>query len=173
LSVPLALDRDYDPETGRWTSKDPILFNGADTNLYGYVMQDPVNFIDPIGLWSFSASAYAGFGGGFSIGYTPGRGWFGGVRGGVGVGGGFSYDPQGKSPDGGGACSGPSGGAYAEAGFNVGPAGFGASTSSGYSSTHGPYYNPPALDYGATPSISFGAGVAGGLEYNFHSDRLY
>ncbi|KYG68555.1 hypothetical protein AZI87_04750 [Bdellovibrio bacteriovorus] len=41
--------RDYDPETGRWTSKDPILFRGGDTNLCGYVLQDPVNFIDPEG----------------------------------------------------------------------------------------------------------------------------
>ncbi|MGE5086952.1 MAG: RHS repeat domain-containing protein, partial [Bacillota bacterium] len=29
--------REYDAETGRWISKDPILFSGADTNLYGYV----------------------------------------------------------------------------------------------------------------------------------------
>lgn len=42
--------RDYDPETGRWTSKDPILFGGDDTNLYGYVMADPINGIDPEGL---------------------------------------------------------------------------------------------------------------------------
>ena len=42
--------RDYDPETGRWLSKDPILFGGGDTNLYGYVMNDPINFIDPSGL---------------------------------------------------------------------------------------------------------------------------
>ena len=41
--------RDYDPETGRWTSKDPILFNGGDTNLYGYVLNDPVNLVDPSG----------------------------------------------------------------------------------------------------------------------------
>ena len=42
--------RDYDVETGRWTAKDPILFAGGDTNLYGYVLNDPVNFIDPEGL---------------------------------------------------------------------------------------------------------------------------
>lgn len=42
--------RHYDPETGRWTSKDPILFDGGDTNLYGYVLNDPINFVDDQGL---------------------------------------------------------------------------------------------------------------------------
>ena len=42
--------RDYDPETGRWTAKDPILFEGGDANLYGYVESDPVNWVDPWGL---------------------------------------------------------------------------------------------------------------------------
>ncbi len=42
--------RDYDAETGRWTSKDPIGFAGGDTNLYGYTMADPVNSKDPTGL---------------------------------------------------------------------------------------------------------------------------
>ncbi len=42
--------RDYDARIGRWTSKDPIRFDGGDTNLYGYVVSDPVNFIDPSGL---------------------------------------------------------------------------------------------------------------------------
>jgi RHS repeat-associated protein len=42
--------RDYDPETGRWTARDPIGFAGGDTNLYGYVLGDPVNFIDTSGL---------------------------------------------------------------------------------------------------------------------------
>ncbi|MEZ0392838.1 MAG: RHS repeat-associated core domain-containing protein, partial [Pseudobdellovibrionaceae bacterium] len=41
--------RHYDSETGRWTAKDPILFNGKDTNLFGYVWNDPVNKIDPTG----------------------------------------------------------------------------------------------------------------------------
>jgi RHS repeat-associated protein/uncharacterized repeat protein (TIGR01451 family) len=41
--------RDYDPETGRWTAKDPIGFAGGDTDLYGYCLNDPVNWIDPYG----------------------------------------------------------------------------------------------------------------------------
>ncbi|MFC1751413.1 RHS repeat domain-containing protein, partial [Pseudomonadota bacterium] len=42
--------RDYDAETGRWTAKDPIGFGGGQANIYAYVNNDPVNFIDPIGL---------------------------------------------------------------------------------------------------------------------------
>jgi RHS repeat-associated protein len=42
--------RDYDPETGRWMTRDPIGFAGGDTNLYAYVGGDPVNLVDPTGL---------------------------------------------------------------------------------------------------------------------------
>jgi RHS repeat-associated protein len=42
--------RDYDGKIGRWLSKDPIRFNGGDSNLYGYVLNDPINLIDPLGL---------------------------------------------------------------------------------------------------------------------------
>ena len=42
--------RDYDPKTARWTSKDPIDFDGDGTNLYGYTSNDPINFVDPNGL---------------------------------------------------------------------------------------------------------------------------
>jgi len=42
--------RDYDPTTGRWTAKDPILFAGGQGNLYVYVGNDPVNRIDPSGF---------------------------------------------------------------------------------------------------------------------------
>jgi RHS repeat-associated protein len=45
--------RDYNPETGRWLERDPILFNGGSTNLYAYCGSDPVNCIDPSGLYWF------------------------------------------------------------------------------------------------------------------------
>ncbi|MCK0536741.1 Lcl domain-containing protein [Alcanivorax quisquiliarum] len=41
--------RDYDAHSGRWTAKDPIGFAGGDSNMYGYVVNDPVNFLDPEG----------------------------------------------------------------------------------------------------------------------------
>ncbi len=42
--------RFYDPTAGRFVQEDPIGFAGGDTNLYGYVLNDPVNRIDPSGL---------------------------------------------------------------------------------------------------------------------------
>ena len=42
--------RDYDAQVGRWTVKDPIIFAGGDTELYGYVLNDPLNTVDPKGL---------------------------------------------------------------------------------------------------------------------------
>ncbi|GBC62894.1 hypothetical protein DENIS_3878 [Desulfonema ishimotonii] len=48
--------RDYDPDAGRWTAKDPIGFAGGDTDLYGYCLGDPVNGIDPDGRFVFAAA---------------------------------------------------------------------------------------------------------------------
>lgn len=39
----------YDSEQGRWLSRDPIGEDGG-LNLYGYVENDPANWIDPLGL---------------------------------------------------------------------------------------------------------------------------
>jgi RHS repeat-associated protein len=44
--------RDYDSEMGRWTTKDPIRFEGDGTNLLAYCANDPVNCADPLGLRS-------------------------------------------------------------------------------------------------------------------------
>jgi RHS repeat-associated protein len=58
--------REYNPFIGRWTAKDPILFAGGDSNLYGYVLGDPVGGIDPEGLW-IPQLIGAIFGAGFEI----------------------------------------------------------------------------------------------------------
>ena len=54
--------RDYYPDVGRWTAKDPIGFVGGDTDLYGYVLNDPVNLADPNGLytWPYTWKGWAG-----------------------------------------------------------------------------------------------------------------
>jgi RHS repeat-associated protein len=52
--------RDYDPATGRWTAKDPLGFKGGDSNVYGYVSNDPVNAFDPAGKdWQLAGALTA------------------------------------------------------------------------------------------------------------------
>jgi RHS repeat-associated protein len=62
--------RDYDPEAGRWTARDPSLDSTLGGNLYAYVGNDPVNRADPAGLYSIGLSAYKGIGGGISLAFT-------------------------------------------------------------------------------------------------------
>ncbi len=70
---------DYDAGLGRWTAKDLIGFAGLQANIYIYVGNDPVNFVDPTGKR------------GFAIGWEA----FGGIWGVVGVSGGIFIGTEG------------------------------------------------------------------------------
>jgi RHS repeat-associated protein len=64
--------RDYDPQVGRWASKDPIRFGGG-LNLYGYANNDPINFLDVTGHWVFGLGLNVGYG----VGAGTGSGGYG------------------------------------------------------------------------------------------------
>jgi RHS repeat-associated protein len=49
-----ALFRVYSTNAGRWINRDPINESGG-LNLYGYVGNDPIKRIDPLGLWYWLA----------------------------------------------------------------------------------------------------------------------
>jgi RHS repeat-associated protein len=42
--------RFYDPVLGRFISRDPIGLSSGDVNFYAYVGNDPINYVDPLGL---------------------------------------------------------------------------------------------------------------------------
>jgi len=43
--------RYYSPSFQRFIAQDPIAFRGGDMNLYGYVRQQPITGVDPLGLY--------------------------------------------------------------------------------------------------------------------------
>lgn len=48
----------YDAGTSRWLTKDPIIFRGHDSNLFAYVANDPLNYIDFSGLRKILITGY-------------------------------------------------------------------------------------------------------------------
>jgi uncharacterized protein RhaS with RHS repeats len=56
--------RYYQPELGRWTQPDP---SGLDANAYAYVGGDPINNIDPLGLFTSDGVVSAFFGGSIGV----------------------------------------------------------------------------------------------------------
>lgn len=78
--------RDYDPLTGRFTTRDPLGFDSGQLNLYVYAGNDPIERRDPLGLWSASPSGCAeGICGGAKFTYKDGHASL-CLEGGVGVG---------------------------------------------------------------------------------------
>lgn len=51
--------RDYDGVTGRWTSKEPLIFPRGEANVYSYAGGDPVNRVDFDGRFYWLAAAAA------------------------------------------------------------------------------------------------------------------
>ena len=64
--------RDYNPRVGRWTAKDPIRFAGGGANLYGYVLNDPVNLVDPSGRVGLVGAGIGAISGGIGAAITSG-----------------------------------------------------------------------------------------------------
>ncbi|MDD3313778.1 RHS repeat-associated core domain-containing protein, partial [Pseudodesulfovibrio sp.] len=56
--------RDYDTFTDRWTAPDPLGDKGGDPDWYGYCLDDPVNGVDPMGLFAWVPLAGAAIGAG-------------------------------------------------------------------------------------------------------------
>lgn len=54
--------RFYDASLGRFTSKDPLRLGGGDFNFYRYAANNPVENIDPLGLFVTNVNTYDGTG---------------------------------------------------------------------------------------------------------------
>ncbi len=85
--------RDYEPETGRWTTPDPAFFRSGQFNLYVYAGNNPVSRKDMSGLWGGEISGFIPdpafpVGGKVTLTYTDSGQWAFCAQGGIGFGGG-------------------------------------------------------------------------------------
>ena len=95
--------RYFDPISGRFISEDPASLAGGDINFYKYVLNSPVNLVDPLGLLYFDLNFTIGFGGwsgwtgGFILG-SEGIYPYAGPAAASGVGAAFTFSPSTVTP---------------------------------------------------------------------------
>lgn len=172
-------NRYYDASIGRYTQSDPIGLAGG-LNTYAYVENNPINFIDPYGLWALSVEGYYGYGFGVSIGYQDGTLEILG-RVGVGAGLGIGLDPEGGPSRHSEKCGyGPIArtSLKADVGVGLGPIGVGtgitAATGNGFKQkTGGGYIDVNKPSFNIDPRVSgntpwkFGVAIGGSYGADF------
>ena len=162
------LHRFYDPNLQRWPNRDPIQEAGG-LNLYGYVHNNPINAIDPLGLWTFGIGLSLNFqigpinanwSGGFVIDGQGNVGTYTTLGGGVGAGahasGGVSFSGS-NAPD---ICHLRKGFANANLGAGLGP----DAEANGY---YGNTPDGPVFGGGVTLGAGLGGGGSGGGTYTW------
>lgn len=170
--------RDYDPSLGRYIQSDPIGLQGG-LNTYNYVEANPLNAIDPYGLWSLSVEGYFFAGGGVSIAYSNGTLEILG-RLGVGFGAGASYDPFGTPTPHSESCgSGYIATTSLQAGASVGAKPFAiggsytASTGNAVTTPQGggfQSFSPTTVSPNVSPKVGFGIGASVGANIGSYTN---